>query len=92
MYNINMLDRWNPIQDKHFSNFLDVERRVLLSLDKCYFLRNIHGLHNIGVLAVVQQNIASERPVSLSTSAAVVPPTGAELFAPRLPHVCLVLK
>ena len=92
MYNINLLDHWNPVHHDHISNFIDVERRVLLGLDISYLLRNIHILHNIGVSAVVQQNIVDVWPVTSSASAAVFLSTADEYSTIHLPHARLVLK
>ena len=62
--NSNVLDHWNPAHHNHLSKFLDVERRIILGLDICYLLYNINGLHDLGVLAMLQQHIAAAWPAS----------------------------
>ena len=87
MSNGNVLDLWISGHHNHLSNLLDAKRHVLLVLDNWYFLCNFHGLHNLGILDVVQQHIVHAWPVSLSTYAGVLPPTAADYSAPCLPHV-----
>ena len=70
-----MLDHWNPGYHNYLYNLFDIKRRVLLGLNNFYFLRNIHGLHNLGVSAVEQQHIVAAWPSKLSASYAVVLPT-----------------
>ena len=55
---------WMHGHHNHLSNLLDVERRVLLCFDNCYFLHNIHSMHNLSLLAVVQHHIVATWPVS----------------------------
>ena len=90
--NSNVSDHCNPDCQGHLSNSLDIEHHVLLVNKNCSVLRNIHVLHTIGGSSVVQHNIVAYYPASLSASAAVVPPTAAVCFAPRLLHARLVMK
>ena len=78
--------------DNHLSNLLEVGRHVLPGLDNCCFLRNLHGLHGLGVLAMVWYCITGAWPASSSASAAVMHPTAAYYSVPQLPHVHVAPK
>ena len=52
-----MSDYWNPSCHGHLSDFLNVKHHVLLGQEIYSAIHNIHRLHNLVELAVVQQHI-----------------------------------
>ena len=80
------------MQSRHepLTKFLGVGRHIFLVLYNCCVLHSFLGLHSLGMLVAVHQNIEAARPASSYASAAVEPLDDAVCHVLHFPHVLVV--